>query len=142
MSYPEVRIYDAANKQMWYKGMNISYWYSKDIIPKEKIDRDFFLITDKEFMLFTGLYDRNGKEIWEGDIVMWGDLKIGKEYPVRIAIVEYPNFAEVVFNAPNVGIKFEYGIFAYSDTERYLKVIGNIYENPELIPTEKEGEQQ
>ena len=71
------------------------------------------------FMQYTGLKDRNGKEIYEGDIVDLGGKNIARVEWVENGFVLVLPFA--VFQLHSGG-----------------KVIGNIYENPELAPSEEE----
>lgn len=87
---------------------------------------------------FTGLFDKNGKEIYEGDIVMWGHLNDGcsNENPHRKAIVKlYPSLHFLTFTKTEFGTPhaFHYGSFAYKDTHKYIEIIGNIHDNPELL---------
>lgn len=90
---------------------------------------------------FTGLVDKNGKEVFEGDVVRWGMNKV--EDAIRYAVVEFnPDIQfRILFyfdekinkKIPGDNYIFHYARFAYSKTEKHLEVIGNIYENGDLL---------
>ena len=89
-----------------------------------------------------GLLDVNGKEIYDGDIVKWDDGSEGRYW--RVAIVKAKQDIRFeCFDSPTIknssahGHTFKFGSFIYTDTENHLHVIGNIYENPELLPPAK-----
>ena len=67
-------------------------------------------------MQFTGLKDKNKKEIYEGDII---------KYMAGVSVVSYANGC---FSFRGNGVKCE-PLFYY----KIYEVIGNIYENPELL---------
>ncbi len=80
-------------------------------------------------MQFTGLYDKNGNEIYEGDIVT-GLFNYNK-------ITGYIKYgSDCTFYIERNGL---YGILL-NNAEDWLEVIGNIYGNPELI-LDHEGKQ-
>lgn len=76
---------------------------------------------------YTGLHDKNGKEIYEGDIVK---VLIGSIWNIGKVIYEYSEFAIDVTN--NKQLEFgRVGII-----ESLTEVIGNIYDNFELLEVE------
>ena len=71
-------------------------------------------LNEVELMQYTGLKDKGGREIYEGDIVK-ADWHWDKPH-------------QVIWPNDYYGL-IEYGL----DAESNLEVIGNIYENPELL---------
>lgn len=96
---------------------------------------------------YTGLKDKNSKEIYEGDIVEWVFFyeKLGADMGVKECdtivkgIIRWRQggfVLEVIENDfENAGY---YSISAlYTDTESDVEIIGNIYDTPELIKEEE-----
>lgn len=96
-------------------------WDRKSKMWLEKFNVDLLNIGSLdtiELCQYTGMKDTNGKEIYEGDIVLWIDSKENKRQNKVF-------FLEGAFRLRNIYFELlEYGI---------LEVIGNIYENPELL---------
>ncbi len=131
------RIWHEPLKQMHYNDFIITstgyaakiYQQGDYIMKFNQADLEF----DKQckVMQCTGMEDKIGKLIYEGDILLSPDA----EDPYMI-IVEWDNEKGFIIKAWN-GKEFEY---ALSDDEiedlKCFEIIGNIYENPELIKGE------
>ena len=96
---------------------------------------------DIEWLQYTGLLDKNGKEIYEGDV---------------LCIPEYPTESNPMGESSLGVVRFMHGAFGwemldykgqptgqfdtfmgwngYVDTLQEEEIIGNIYETPDLIP--------
>ena len=95
------------NYHWWYVEMNYQRWGSS------------WAFDDYELMQYTGLKDKNGKEIYEGDIVKY------KEYIEKVEYIDYWFF-------PFAEEYHELSFF-YAKHSSLFEVIWNIYETPELL---------
>lgn len=84
-------------------------------------------------MQYTGLKDKNGKEIYEGDIIDIHQTVNGE----NVFIIEITNTGLVIPSYRfNRNIKYQYNVrelLEVNEYEKEIEVIGNIYENPELL---------
>lgn len=86
---------------------------------------DVYSFDEVEFMNNTGLKDKNGKYIYEGDIV-----RVNGTWD---CIIEY-NQSSCAFVLKSIDNRWSTGYFSnYDDIEKMLEVIGNVYENEELV---------
>lgn len=116
----------------WHKDLKKMFKIGQITLEKgiwnfEPNDRDFIGMSipyQPSFVLmqYTGLHDKNGKEIYEGDIVKikYRDEDIGK------VIYEHNGFSIDVTN-----MNKNYGRVSF--VNNFMEVIGNIYDNPELL---------
>lgn len=88
-------------------------------------DGDIHKLDDVEVMQFTGMSDKNGKEIYEGDILgwMWGGVGQGDGTPAK---------SEVYFDRYKFAVRTGRTSFGWKLSQA-AEVIGNIHENPELL---------
>ena len=114
------------------------------ILPFQNVNYHIGYINDSECYYciadtlgqFTGLYDKNGKEIYEGDILYWDDNN-------RLYVVTFESgmfYASV--RECNEGFFGGFPLHAITENGK-CKIVGNIYDNQELLKklntmTEKE----
>jgi uncharacterized phage protein (TIGR01671 family) len=81
---------------------------------------------DLRVMQFTGLHDKNGKEIYEGDIIR-----------CRFIDSSDGHCHDIYFHNGDFRIRWTMfrlsELFDFMEDKESLEVIGNIYENPELL---------
>jgi uncharacterized phage protein (TIGR01671 family) len=93
---------------------------------------------------YTGLTDKNGNKIWENDVVkkhFYTDYDAYANSEEYTGKVEYLDFAWCITFEENKH-KCVYPIFMaveFKDAE-YYEVIGNIFDNPELLKGSEENE--
>jgi len=117
----------------WDKRCNVMLYPDKEnpswVILKHKEMFDII-----ELMQFTGLKDKNGKEIFEGDVLKIHDVKgITADF-----------ICEVCWSEKELSWSFKEGLLWKRPTEsmwawildKKLEIIGNKFENPELFKEE------
>lgn len=80
---------------------------------------------------FTGRTDKNGKKIFEGDIIK-GKVHEMNGYRVRKGVVEYHDVGFIMNLEPN-------SWYDQKNIPPDCEIIGNIYDNPELLEVKQNG---
>ncbi|WP_339002902.1 YopX family protein [Fusobacterium polymorphum] len=110
------RAWDKINKEM-FNVESINFQERrvyKDVVSYRKFN-------DIDIMEYTGLKDKNNKEIYEGDIITLHNRKY-----------------KVIFNAEEARFvlrddEFELEISFTNNNNKRMEIVGNIYENSELL---------
>lgn len=114
------RIWDIENKEM-LKVQELDFeptFYGGRIAIRPDQYNDYFYTEDMILMQYTGLHDKNEKEIYEGDIVKYENMT-GK--------IMFFNGSFIMSNFEETE-EWELGVI-----NEELEIMGNIYDNPELI---------
>ena len=137
------RAWDTENKEM-LKVQELDFedtFYGGRLSIRVDMYNDYFDIEDMILMQYTGLKDKNGKEIYEGDIAKITEKKNilkHKVIPMKPIIAEISWSEEyLAYILITTSVKDAFENLADYLEEYDIEVIGNIYDNPELL---EEGE--
>lgn len=123
------RAWEKTSESMVYDVQNVS---RKRIIGESACE-SFQEVVDSweyETMQYTGLKDKNGKEIYEGDVVEYLDGEFS--FIAKVAWSDWMWYLEGI----NPKESFMFDDVADNETAD-VEIIGNIYENPELLEDEE-----
>lgn len=118
------RAWDKDEKR-WVDPERIYIGANGDLLSYGSHDDTGGFYTDIDIQFFTGLHDKNGKEIYEGDVVEVEDGPNKKNYP----IIFHKRTAAFTLEVGNGATEYLPNHVAY----KQIEIIGNIYENPELL---------
>lgn len=141
------RIYDTDEKEMFYQE-DIDYidFFTGIVFIREEDGYDYLIDSrsDGKLMQYTGLKDKNGKEIYEGDILRCKCLKKCKLDSCAEKVIQYKNsLIEWWESGCNLGYRLRDSkgktmmIKPTHLRTMEVEVIGNIYENSELLEGER-----
>ena len=129
----EFRAWNPENRQMLY---NVAVQDGKHVTPEQTSGCDYWdavLVPNNNIVIqFTGLLDKNGKKIFEGDIV-----RRIIETPSKFHFQIYdpsPLISQIFYDKAAFFVKGVAGMDLYlGAVHERIEVIGNIFENPELL---------
>lgn len=127
---PKFRAYDSGSLSRMYQPDEVmvgngDIW----IIDEDSVAGDWIVNNDLHLMQSTGLKDKNGKEIFEGDIVQFEDCyEVSDFLYINTGIIEWCQGGFHVTNRDSVLMED-----LLDGDSLDVTIIGNIYENPELL---------
>ena len=123
------RAYDEESKKM-YQITDINF---SDYVANGVCYGDWKDFSINNLLQYTGLKDKNDVEIYEGDIcsfVIFDYLDNDTAYTSSV-IFKYGSFGFIIKNHQREECFYELSYILFQDDE--VQVLGNIYENPELL---------
>ena len=126
---PKFRAYDSGSLCRMYQSDEVmvgdgNIW----IIDEDDVAGEWIVNNDLNLMQSTGLYDKNGKEVFVGDII-----KCTRGCPHEVYL-EKEYAGTFVGGMPAIYLKGIREGYAWTGAE---EILGNIYENPELLEVEE-----
>ncbi|RGC38190.1 YopX family protein [Streptococcus gallolyticus] len=126
MTIPKFRAWTEEGKVMYYD----VYPFKDDtlLLSYDEISFDEVPASDFILMQSTGLIDKNGEEIFEGDVLLTYDDELAKVYWDDVLAGWFVDFIYETAELSEVA--------DIQSSRSICKIIGNIYENPELLEEE------
>ena len=128
---PKFRAYDSSSYTRMYQpdevmAGNGDIW----IIDENSCNNEWIVNNDLHLMQSTGLLDKNGKEIFEGDVIA---IEVDDtETPINARVFQNSKIGVLMFHVfeDNEDVPM---VELLEDNAVAFEIIGNIYENPELL---------
>ena len=114
-----------------------TYGASKPIIITDSeyndgndIDFEWEFVCPETVGQYTGLTDKNGKKVFEGDILKVLDCFDNE-------VIYLIDYKDSTFCANQKGVNFSTHLSNFNSGEYRIEIIGNIFDNPELLEENK-----
>lgn len=130
----------------WVEGYVVhkrGLYFIYDIVNSESCRQNNYEIDPETLCQFTGLCDKNGKKIWEGDIISYqrdnDDCPFpNKDTKKRFGKVFYQGFRSTfaIGMGRNGSRSINDDLWKYVQNGNRVEVIGNRFDNPELLQEE------
>ena len=129
---PKFRAYDGGSLNRMYQPDEVmvgngDIW----IIDEDSVAGEWIVNNDINLMQSTGILDKNSQEIFEGDVVRQVRTQPTTENEVIIGVVTMIEGAWLIMNDNE-----QLASYLWSETDEN-EIIGNIYENRELLEVEQ-----
>lgn len=129
---PKFRAYDGGSLSRMYQPEDVMVGGGNIWINDEDFDAGEWIVNnDLELMQSTGIFDRNGQEIFEGDVVRQVRTQPTIENETITGVVTMLEGAWLIVN-DNEQLASD----LWSETDEN-EILGNIYENPQLLEGEE-----
>ena len=137
---PKFRAWDSVKKKMFKDTFAVTESGQVVVVEQDFVTSspDYIFVDHLVIMQSTCLFDKNGKEIFEGDI-----LKVANNDSSWFEVVKYDH-EKAMFISKEVNLKYEvpetplYDLF--SPYLFKVEVIGNVWEDGDLIDSKKTSE--
>lgn len=126
---PKYRAYDGGSLNRMYQPDEVlvgdgNIW----IIDEDSVVGEWIVNNDLELMQSTGLVDKNGKEIFEGDILAFET----NDEVINVNVFWDEEHALFMFESKKYNEQEPLAELVENNTYPF-EIIGNVYENPELL---------
>ena len=128
---PKYRAWDSAKKEMFKDTFAITESGQVVVVEQESVasSPDYVFVDHLVIMQSIGLRDKNGKEIFEGDVVQFEDCSEASDFLyINTGIIEWCQGGFHVTNRDSVLMED-----LLDGDSLDVTIIGNIYDNPELL---------
>lgn len=139
MRVPKFRAWDVHEKKMFTDDQLIIWSgnvYANDNYELNVNNLKGWSIDEKYLMQSTGLKDKNGKEIFEGDVVKCYTVTENGDHEYA-GVVCFKDFAFVIVDEKDTYDPLWNYKSGFVGIETEIEIIGNIYQNPELVEVEE-----